>query len=89
MSAKFFSRLTPWVVLLLLAALVTGTDLAAQEAETQVSVSVSNNLAFIGDIINLKILVKTTHNNVQEIKIQTEKRDFDIIRQQTTERMSG
>ncbi|UCH94905.1 MAG: hypothetical protein JSV88_32265, partial [Candidatus Aminicenantes bacterium] len=54
----------------------------AETAETQVSISASNNLAFIGDRINLKILVKTTHENVQEIKVQAKKRDFELLSQQ-------
>jgi hypothetical protein len=63
-----------------------GTSGPTQAAETQVSISASNNLAFVGDKINLKIIVKTTHENVKEIKVQTEKRDFDILDQQPTEK---
>jgi hypothetical protein len=63
---------------------VTGTP--ADTAETQVSISVSNNLVFIGDKIDLKIIVKTTQGNVREIKLQAGKRDFDILDRQPTEK---
>jgi len=66
--------------------LLLSAALWAQEPETQVSISVSNNLAYVGDVINLKIIVKTTHSNVQEIKVKTEKKDFDILEQHPTQK---
>ena len=55
-------------------------------AETQVSISASNNIAFIGDKINLKILVKTTHPGVQDIEAQAEKKEFEILVEYPTEK---
>ncbi len=75
---------TPAVLLLVFLFLVPAAGSPARAAETQVSISASNNLVFIGDKIDLKIIVKTTHENVQEIKIRTEKRDFDILGQLPT-----
>jgi|GEM_PF-803458 len=77
--------LNPAALLLVLLFLMVGGTLT-KAAETQVSISASNNLAFVGDKINLKIIVKTTHENVQEIKVETEKRDFDLLDQQPTEK---
>jgi hypothetical protein len=71
----------PWKWLVLLFFLGSGF---ASGAETQVSISASNNLAFIGDQINLKFIVKTNHTRVEEIKVQTEKKDYEILGQQPT-----
>lgn len=76
--------LTPAALLLVFLFFLTAAGSPAAAAETQVSISASNNLVFIGDKINLKFIVKTTLENVREIKIQTEKRDFDILDQQPT-----
>ena len=73
-----------WKGLFLL--LFIGSGALTGVAETQVSISASNNLAFIGDQINLKILVKTTHAKVGEIKVQTEKKDYEVLGQQPTTR---
>lgn len=78
--------LTPAARLLVFIFFLVGTGTPSGASETQVSISASNNLAFVGDKINLKIIVKTTHENVQEIKVQTEKRDFDLLEQQPTEK---
>lgn len=86
MKQSITPQLTPPAVLLVFLFFMLGTFTPVGAAETQVSISASNNLAFVGDKINLKIIVKTTHENIQEIKIQTEKRDFDILDQQPTEK---
>lgn len=78
--------LTQAALLLVFLFLMLGTGTPTGAAETQVSISASNNLAFVGDKINLKIIVKTTHENVREIKVQTEKRDFDLLDQYPTEK---
>ncbi|MGE5343146.1 MAG: hypothetical protein ACM3SY_16875 [Candidatus Omnitrophota bacterium] len=64
--------------LLVLLALTAGLT-----AETQVSISASDNNVEIGDKINLKILVKT-NTDVQEIKIKFPEKPFDILQQQHT-----
>jgi hypothetical protein len=84
MKQSITHQLTPPAALLVFLFLLLGTFTPTGAAETQVSISASNNLAFVGDKINLKIIVKTTHENIREIKIQTEKRDFDILDQQPT-----
>lgn len=86
MKQSITQPLTPAALLLVFLFLMLGTSAPTGAAETQVSISASNNLAFVGDKINLKIIVKTTHENVQEIKVQTETRDFDILDQQPTEK---
>jgi hypothetical protein len=85
MKQSITHPLTPAALLLVFLFLLLGGS-PARAAETQVSISASNYLVFIGDKINLKIIVKTTHANVREIKIQTEKRDFDILDQLPTEK---
>ena len=47
-------------------------------SETQVSISSTSNLATIGDKIHLKIVIKST-SNVQDVKISTEMKDFEVI----------
>lgn len=54
-------------------------------AETQVSISVSNNLAFIGDRILLKIIVKTT-SDVDKITLKAGEKDFEILDQAPTQK---
>ena len=54
-------------------------------AETQVSISVSNNLAFIGDRILLKIIVKTT-SDVDKITLKAREKDFEILDQAPTQK---
>jgi hypothetical protein len=56
---------------------------APAAAETQVSISASDNSVDIGDQVNLKILVKT-NTETQEIKVKTGENAFEIIRQQNT-----
>ncbi len=54
--------------------------------ETQVSISASSNLAFIGDWINLKIIVKTTEEVGKiNVKIPKEK-TYEILRELPTEK---
>jgi hypothetical protein len=86
MKQSITNQLTPPAMLLVFLFLMLGTGGPGEATETQVSISASNNLAFVGDKISLKIIVKTTHENIREIKVQTEKRDFDILDQQPTEK---
>lgn len=57
-----------------------GTGKAAPPAtpHTQVSISVSENLAFIGDRIRLKIIVKTA-SDVDSISVKLTGKEFDIL----------
>ena len=52
----------------------------ALAAETQVSISVSDNLATIGDRIRLKIIVKTT-TEVDKITEKVAQKDFEVLKQ--------
>ncbi len=54
-------------------------------AETQVSISVSNNLATVGDRILLKIIVKTT-SDVDKITLKAGEKDFEIVDQAPTQK---
>lgn len=54
-------------------------------AETQVSISASDNLVFIGDKIYLKIIVKTT-SGIQKLKLNPGKKEFDILEQKPHEK---
>lgn len=54
-------------------------------AETQVSISASDNLVFLGDPITVKIIVKTT-DDIGEIKVKSKENPFDIIREFPTEK---
>lgn len=54
---------------------------AALAAETQVSISISDNLATIGDRIRVKIIVKTTAET-DKIRLQVGKTDFEILEEQ-------
>jgi hypothetical protein len=58
----------------------SGSAAPAETAGTQVSISVSENLAFIGDRIRLKIIVKTT-SDVDNINVKTMTQDFEILEQ--------
>lgn len=58
----------------------TGSAAPPETAGTQVSISVSENLAFIGDRIRLKIIVKTTAD-VDNINVKTMTQDFEILEQ--------
>jgi len=51
-------------------------------ADTQVSISVSQNLATIGDKITIKILTKTS-NQVEKIVLDVPKQDFEILSKDT------
>ncbi|MCP5049833.1 MAG: hypothetical protein GY940_21875 [bacterium] len=53
-------------------------------AETQVSISISDNLATIGDQITLKFLVKTTRD-IDKINLQPDKKEFETVAQQPTQ----
>jgi len=53
---------------------------APEAAGTQVSISVSENLAFIGDRIRLKIIVKTT-SDADNINVKIMTKEFDILEQ--------
>jgi len=77
MKNRVKKRLT--VILLLFFSTAAGIGAETGEnAETQVSISASDNLVFIGDKINLKILVKTTAP-VQKLKLKSGKKEFDIL----------
>ena len=54
-------------------------------AETQVSISVSDNLATIGDRIHLKIIVKT-NADVDKITLKAKEKDFDVLDQGPTQK---
>lgn len=54
-------------------------------ADTQVSISTSASLATIGDRINLKILA-TTSDDLQEIRISTRQKDFEIVEEKDLEK---
>lgn len=54
-------------------------------AETQVSISVSNNLATVGDRILLKIIVKTT-SDVDKITLKAGEKDFELLDQAPTQK---
>jgi hypothetical protein len=51
-------------------------------ADTQVSISASENLATIGDKINIKILTKTSEA-VDKISLNIPKKDFEILYEET------
>lgn len=53
------------------------------QAETQVSISASDNLAYIGDRILVKIRVKTTAD-VDRINVKQEAQSFEILAQKDT-----
>ncbi|MCP5106119.1 MAG: hypothetical protein GY950_22225 [bacterium] len=53
-------------------------------AETQVSISVSDNLATIGDRIHLKLIVKTT-SEVDKITLKAAEKEFEILEQKPTQ----
>ena len=57
---------------------------AAIFSETQVSIVSSSNLATIGDKIFLTVIVKTT-SGAQEVRIISEKKDFELISQESKE----
>ncbi|MCU0285706.1 MAG: hypothetical protein MUF15_04835 [Acidobacteria bacterium] len=52
---------------------------------TQVSISVSENLAFIGDRIRLKIIIKTT-SDVDNINVKSTAKEFDILDDKPTQK---
>lgn len=54
-------------------------------ADTQVSISVSENMAVIGDRIHVKLIIKTTQP-VDKIGLKTGTGDYDIISQTETEK---
>lgn len=54
-------------------------------AETQVSISISDNLAAIGDRIHLKIIVKT-NADVDKITLKTTEKDFEVLDQGPTQK---
>lgn len=54
-------------------------------AETQVSISISDNLATIGDRIHLKIIVKT-NADVDKITLKTAQKDFEVLDQGSTQK---
>jgi len=68
-----FIRFTFFIFLFL----ITAIEIAS---ETQVSISVSDNLATIGDRIRLKIIVKTT-SEADNITEKTFQKDFEILEQ--------
>ncbi len=70
-----------FILLFILAAFYyIGDAMPPAAAGTQVSISVSENLAFIGDRIRLKIIVKTT-SDVDNINVKTMTKEFDILDQ--------
>jgi hypothetical protein len=79
---KRFSTLSR-VVLVLFIIVITGFGVYG---ETQVSISASDNLATIGDRINLKIIVKTSEE-IQKIKVKIPKdKKYEILQEQPTEK---
>lgn len=86
MKQSITNRLIPGLLLVTLIFFMIGAVGFIEAAETQVSISASNNLAFVGDKINLKIILKTTHTDVQEINVQTEKIEFEILDRQPTQK---
>ena len=52
-------------------------------AESQVSISTSDNLATIGDRIHVKIIIRT-NENVDKIKIKTEAKEFEVAEEGPT-----
>jgi hypothetical protein len=71
------------LLLLLFSVLSFSTFLPA--AETQVSISVSDNLATIGDRIHLKIIVKT-NADVDKITLKAAQKDFEVLDQGPTQK---
>jgi len=69
----FFARFAFFTFLLL----ILTVELVS---ETQVSISISDNLATIGDRIRLKIIVKTT-SEVDKITEKTTQKDFEVLKQ--------
>ncbi len=70
----------------LLVFFLLGTITMVVHAETQVSISVSDNLAYIGDRIKLKVLVKTTED-IDQITVKPDSKEFEILAQgETTKR---
>lgn len=65
-------------ILLLTWLFCTGAAAPPSTGGTQVSISVSENLAFIGDRIRLKFIVKTT-SEVDDIIVKTTAGEFDIL----------
>lgn len=63
----------------------TGSAAPPETAGTQVSISVSENLAFIGDRIRLKIIVKTT-SDADNINVKTMTQDFEILEQSAAQK---
>jgi hypothetical protein len=53
-------------------------------AESQVSISASDNLAAIGDRITLKIIVKTTEE-IDKINLEPENQQFEVLAEQPTQ----
>lgn len=80
MKNKLFLILTFWLCLVV----IPGVGHYLTGAESQVSISLSDNLGLIGDEFKLKILV-TTATLVDDIKIKIEKSDFEIQEQQKTQ----
>ena len=68
-----FIRFTVFIFLLLITAIELASD-------TQVSISVSDNLATIGDRIRLKVIVKTT-SEADNITEKTFQKDFEVLKQ--------
>ncbi len=74
------NRLKLFFSFILFTSLIFLTITVALAAETQVSISVSDNLATIGDRIRLKIIVKTTAD-VDKIIEKAAQKDFEILEQ--------
>lgn len=74
------NRLTLFLSFFLFTSLIFLTITVALAAETQVSISVSDNLATIGDRIRLKIIVKTT-TEVDKITEKVAQKDFEVLEQ--------
>lgn len=70
------------LVILLAAFFGIGNASPTSTTGTQVSISVSENLAFIGDRIRLKFIAKTT-SDVDTISIKYMKKEFDILDDKT------
>ena len=74
------NRLKLFLSFFLFTSLIFLTITVTLAAETQVSISVSDNLATIGDRIRFKIIVKTT-TEVDKITEKTAQKDFEVLEQ--------
>lgn len=70
-------------ILCLVLLLSAGISVRRALAESQVSISTSDNLATIGDRIQVKIIIKTG-DEVDQIKLRTEKKEYEVAAESDT-----